>query len=134
MRKQPARRHLHVGTVRPLEDHQGRNGADIVGNQIGARDDRFHTSNGTCVVRVDRANPRVRMGRSQQHQPQRAIRGLVVDIFSASCQQTLVFETLDGLARAETHVAGQNIHVASFNEFNDGNITDCLVWRSRQTT
>ena len=43
-------------------------------------------------------------------QPQRAVFRLVVDELPLPGEQPLVFQTLDGLARTETHVAGKNIH------------------------
>src|ERR1700740_83860 len=43
-------------------------------------------------------------------QPQRAVFRLVVDEQPLPGQKSLVFKTLDGLARTETHIAGKNIH------------------------
>ena len=50
------------------------------------------------------------MRRAQHMQPQRAVFRLVVDELPLPGQQPLVFETLDRLARTETHIAGKNIH------------------------
>src|ERR1700693_1920815 len=43
-------------------------------------------------------------------QPQRAIFRPVVDELPRPGENSLVFKTLDGLARTETHIAGKNIH------------------------
>jgi hypothetical protein len=43
-------------------------------------------------------------------QPQRAVFRPVVDELPFPGEQSLVFETLDGLARPETHIAGKNVH------------------------
>jgi hypothetical protein len=43
-------------------------------------------------------------------QPQRALLRLVVDELSLPGEQPLVFQTLDGLARTEPHIAGKKIH------------------------
>ena len=43
-------------------------------------------------------------------QPQRAVFRLVVDELPLPGEQSLVFKTLDGLARTETQIAGKNVH------------------------
>ena len=43
-------------------------------------------------------------------QPQRAVLRLVVDELPLPGEQSLVFQTLDRLARTKTHIAGKNIH------------------------
>src|SRR6187455_2506143 len=50
------------------------------------------------------------MGRAQHIEPQRALVGLVVDELPLPGEQPLVFQTLDRLARTETHIAGKNVH------------------------
>ena len=50
------------------------------------------------------------MRRAQHMQPQRAVFRLVVDELPLPGEKPLVFETLDGLARAEAHIAGKNVH------------------------
>ena len=51
-------------------------------------------------------------------QPQRAVLRLVVDELPLPGEQPLVFQTLDGLARSETQIAGKNVHsVGSFRVF-----------------
>src|ERR1700716_3018567 len=52
----------------------------------------------------------MRMRRAQHMQPQRAIFRLVVDELPLPGEKSLVFKTLDTLARTETHIAGKNIH------------------------
>src|SRR6476619_8578552 len=59
---------------------------------------------------VDRDDPGVSMGRAQHIEPQRALVGLVVDELPLPGEQPLVFQTLDRLARTETHIAGKNVH------------------------
>ncbi|MGY3470411.1 hypothetical protein ACVW0I_007282 [Bradyrhizobium sp. LM6.11] len=54
--------------------------------------------------------------RAQQVQPQRALFRLVVDELPLPGEQPLVFQTLDGLPRSETQIAGKNVHsVGSLN-------------------
>ena len=43
-------------------------------------------------------------------QPQRTVFRSVVDELPFPGEQSLVFETLDGLARPETHIAGKDVH------------------------
>jgi hypothetical protein len=43
-------------------------------------------------------------------EPQRAVVRPVVDELTLPGEQPLVFKTLDGLARSETHIAGKNVH------------------------
>src|SRR5882724_10766710 len=43
-------------------------------------------------------------------QPQRTVFRSVVDELPFPGEKPLIFETLDGLARPETHIAGKNIH------------------------
>src|SRR5438034_7352741 len=50
------------------------------------------------------------MGRAQHMKPQRAFLGLVVDELPLPGEQSLVFQTLDRLARTKTHIAGKNVH------------------------
>ena len=110
MRQQPARRHRHRRAVRALEDRQGRQRADIRGDQIGAGVDRDHAVDRLRRRHVDRLDHRVRVRRAQHVQPQRAVVRLVVDELAHPRQQATVFEALDGQTRAEAHIAGQNIH------------------------
>jgi hypothetical protein len=50
------------------------------------------------------------MGRAQHVEPQRALLRLVVDELPLPGEQSLVFQTLDRLARTKTHIAGKNVH------------------------
>jgi hypothetical protein len=50
------------------------------------------------------------MGGPEQVQPQGALFRLVVDELPLPGQQPPVFQTLDRLARTETHIAGENVH------------------------
>src|SRR5437879_5223631 len=52
----------------------------------------------------------MRMRRAQHMQPQRAIFRLVVDELPLPGEKSLVFKSLDRLARTKTHIAGKNIH------------------------
>src|SRR3954447_18729304 len=52
----------------------------------------------------------MRMRRAQHMQPQRALFRLVVDELPLPGEKSLVFKTLDRLARTETHIAGKNVH------------------------
>ena len=110
MRKQPPRRHRHRRAVRALEDVQRREAADIVLDEIGAGVDRGDAGHLCRVSRVDRHNLRMRMRRAQHIEPQRAVLRLVVDELPLPGEQPLVFQTLDGLAGAETQIAGKNVH------------------------
>jgi hypothetical protein len=53
-------------------------------------------------------------------QPQRAVFRPVVDELPLPGEQSLVFETLDGLARPETHIAGKNVHQFVLSLLSDG--------------
>ncbi len=110
MGQQPARRRRHRLAVGPLENQQRRQGADVVGDQIGAGIDRFHARHRRRGRGVDRHDPGVGMRRAQHVQPQRAVFRLVVDEQPLPGEQPLVFKTLDGLARTKTHIAGKNVH------------------------
>jgi hypothetical protein len=44
--------------------------------------------------------------RAQHIQPQRAVLRLVVDELPLPGEQSLIFQTLDRLARTKTHIAG----------------------------
>ena len=57
MRQQAARRHRHRRAVRALEDRQGRDDADIVGDEIGAGKDGFDTGHGARRRAVDALDP-----------------------------------------------------------------------------
>ncbi len=102
MCEQTPRRHRHRLAVRPLEDRQRRDGADIVLDQVGAGVNRFHAGHRGRRLGVDRDDFGVSMGRAQHMQPQRALLRLVVDELSLPGQQPEVFQTLDRLARTET--------------------------------
>ncbi|CKX94394.1 Uncharacterised protein [Mycobacterium tuberculosis] len=52
--------------------------------------------------------------RAQHVKPQRAVLRLVVDEMPLPSEKPLILKTLDGLARAEAQVGGQNIHRDSF--------------------
>ena len=110
MRQQPPRRHRHRRAVGPLEDRQRRDGADIVGDQIGAGIDRLDAGHLGRGLGIDRDDLGVGMRRAQHMQPQRAVFRLVVDELPLPGEQPLVFKTLDRLARTETHIAGKNVH------------------------
>ncbi len=110
MRQQAARRHRHRLAVRPLEDAQGRDGADVVLDEVSPGVDRGNARHRRRGAGVDRDDLGVGMRRAQHVQPQRAIGRLVVDELPLPGQQPLVFQTLDGLARSETQIAGKNVH------------------------
>ncbi len=102
MGEQTPRRHRHRLAVRPLEDRQRRDGADIVLDQVGAGVDRLDTRHRGRGLGVDRDDFGVGVRRAQHMQPQRALLRLVVDELSLPGEQPLVFQTLDRLARTET--------------------------------
>ena len=106
MGQQPARRHRHRRAVGTLENRQRRQGADIVGDQVGAGVNGFDVRHPGRGLGVDRYDPGMGMRRTQHMQPQRAIFGLVVDELPLPGEQPLIFETLDRLARTKTHIAG----------------------------
>ena len=110
MRQQSPRRHRHRLAVGPLENRQRRERADVVGDQIGAGVDGFDAGHFRGGFGFDRFDPGVRMRRAQHIKPQRAVFRFVVDELSLAGQQPLVFKTLDRLAGAEAHIAGQNVH------------------------
>ena len=110
MGQQPPRRHRHRLAVRPLEDRERREGADIVLDQIGAGIDRLDAGHFGRGLGVDRHDFGVGMRRAQHIEPQRALLRLVVDELPLPGEQSLVFQTLDRLARTETHIAGKNVH------------------------
>ncbi|MEY9271716.1 hypothetical protein ABIE90_001613 [Bradyrhizobium diazoefficiens] len=110
MGEQPARRHRHRLAVGALEDAQRRDAADIVPDEIRTGVDRGDAGHSGRGAGVDRDDLRVRMRRAQHVQPQRAVLRLVVDELPLPGQQPLVFQTLDGLARSETQIAGKNVH------------------------
>lgn len=114
MRQQTPRRRGHRRAIRPLEDRQGRDGADIVHDQIGSRIDGGNARHGHRRAGIDRRDPGVGVRRAQHVEPQRAVLRLVVDEMSLPCEKPLIFETLDGLSRAEAQVGGQNVHRCSF--------------------
>ena len=114
MCQQPPRRGRHGRTIRPLEQWQGRNGADVVGDEIRAGVNRGDAGHGQCGAGIDCPDLRVSMRGAQHVKPQRILPGLVVDEVSFSCQKPLVFETLDGLTRAEAQIGRQNVHRWSF--------------------
>ena len=122
MRQQPARRRRHRRAVGPLENQQRRQGADIVGDQVGAGIDRFDTRHRRGGLGVDREDVGMGMRRAQHIQPQRAVFRLVVDELPLPGQKPLVFKTLDRLACTETHIAGKNIHQFVLRVF-------CSIWR-----
>jgi hypothetical protein len=49
-------------------------------------------------------------GETQHVKPERAVVRLVVDELPLPGEQSLVFQTLDRLARTETQIAGKNVH------------------------
>ncbi len=108
--EQAARRHRHRLAVRTHEHQQRRNGADVVGDQVGAGVNRFDARHLACCLGVDGHDLRMRMRRAQHMQPQRALFRLVVDELPLPGEKSLVFKTLDRLARTKTHIAGKNIH------------------------
>jgi len=110
MCKQPSWRHRHRFAVRPLEDCERREGADIVLHQIRTGIDGLHPGHIPRGLGVDRLDPGVGMGRAQHIEPQRAFLGLVVDELPLPGEQSLVFQALDRLARTKTHIAGKNVH------------------------
>ena len=110
MGQQPARRHRHRLAVRPHEHRQRRDGADVVGDQVGAGVHRLDAGHRGGRLAVDRDDPGVGMRRAQHMQPQRAVFRLVVDELPLPGEQSLVFKTLDRLARTETQIAGKNVH------------------------
>ena len=110
MRQQAARRHRHRLAVGPLEDRERRQRADVVLDQIGAGEDGLDTRHLGGRLGIDRLDLRMRMRRAQHMQPQRAVFRLVVDELPLPGEQPLIFQTLDRLSRAETHVAGKNVH------------------------
>ncbi|MHC2655725.1 hypothetical protein ACVMHY_008304 [Bradyrhizobium barranii subsp. barranii] len=110
MGEQAARRHRHRLAVGALEDAQGRDGADIVLDEVGAGIDRGDAVHRCGGAGVDRDDLRVGVRRAQHMQPQRALLRLVVDELTLPGEQPLVFQTLDGLARSETQIAGKNVH------------------------
>ncbi|MGY3369148.1 hypothetical protein ACVWZL_006273 [Bradyrhizobium sp. GM2.4] len=110
VRQQAAWRHRHRLAVGALEDAQGRDDADVVLDEVGAGIDRGHAGHRRGGAGVDRDDLRMGMRRAQQVQPQRAIFRLVVDELPLPGEQSLVFQTLDGLPRSETQIAGKNVH------------------------
>jgi hypothetical protein len=110
VRQEPAWRHRHRRTVRPLEDRERRDRTDLILDKVGAGidgRDALHCAGGLGVDRFDR---RMRMRRAQHIEPQRAVFRLVVDEMSLPGEQPLIFQTLDRLSRAKTQIAGKNIH------------------------
>jgi hypothetical protein len=110
MRQEASRRHRHRRAVRALENIQRGQRADIVLDEIGAGIDRGNAGHLRRIGGVDRKNLRMRMRRAQHMEPERAVLRLVVDERSLPREQPLVFQTLDGLARAKTQIAGKNVH------------------------
>ena len=110
MGKQPARRHRHRFAAGAHEHRQRRDGADIIGNKVGACIDRLDARHVLCGLDVDRHDLRMGMRRAQHMQPQRTVLGLVVDELPLPGEKSLVLKTLDRLARTETHIAGKNVH------------------------
>ncbi len=108
--EQAPRRHRHRLAVRPLEDRQGRDGADVVLDQVGAGIDCLDARHRLGVADVDRDDFGVGVRRTQHVQPQRAVVRLVVDELPLPGEQPLVFQTLDRLARTKTQIAGKNVH------------------------
>lgn len=116
VRQQAAWRHRHRLAVGALEDAQRRDDADVVLDEVGAGIDRGHTGHRSGGAGVDRDDLRVGVRRAQQVQPQRALFRLVVDELPHPGEQPLIFQTLDGLPRSETQIAGKNVHsVGSLN-------------------
>ena len=110
MGQQPPRRHRHRLAVRPLEDRKRREGADIVLHEVGTGIDGLHPGHIERGLGIDRLDPGVGMRRAQHIEPQRALLRLVVDELPLPGEQSLVFQTLDRLARTKTHIAGKNVH------------------------
>ena len=110
MGEQPPRRHRHRLAVRPHEDRKRRDGADIVPDQVGPGVDGLNAGHIGRRLGIDRDKFGVGMGRAQQMEPQRALLRLVVDELPLPGEQSLVFQTLDRLARTKTHIAGKNVH------------------------
>ncbi len=110
MRQQPPRRHRHRRPVGTLEHRQRREGADVIGDQVGAGVDSFDARHAGRGFGVDRHDFRMRMRRAQDIEPQRAVFGFVVDEQSLPGEKPLILEPLDRLARPKTHIAGKNIH------------------------
>ncbi|MEY9566784.1 hypothetical protein ABH978_002623 [Bradyrhizobium ottawaense] len=118
MGEQSARRHCHRLAVGALEDAQRRDAADIVLDEVGAGVDRGHARHRGGCTGVDRDDLGVGMRRAQDVEPQGAVARLVVDELPLPGQQPLVFQTLDGLPRSETQIAGKNVHsVGSLRSF-----------------
>jgi len=69
MSQQPARWHRHRLAVWPHEHRQGRDGADIIGDQIGSGKNRLDTGHVPCRFGVNRNDFRVGMRRAQHMQP-----------------------------------------------------------------
>lgn len=69
MGEQPARRHRHRLAVGALEDAQGRNGADVVLDEVGAGVDRGNARHRCRGAAVDRDDLGVGMRRAQHVQP-----------------------------------------------------------------
>src|ERR1700680_3546302 len=61
-------------------------------------------------------------------QPQRAVFRPVVDERPLPGEKSLVFETLDGLTRPETHIAGKNIHQFVLRVFCSIGLVLMLFW------
>lgn len=112
MGEQPTRRHRHRLAVGALEDAQSRDGADVVLDEIGTGIDGRDAGHRRGGADVDRDDLRMRVRRAQHVQPQRAVLRLVVDELPLPGEQPQVFQTLDGLARSETQIAGKNVHSA----------------------
>jgi hypothetical protein len=112
MRQQAARRRGHWRTIKPLERHKRWQRADVVGHQIGTGIDRRNAWHRSSDSTIDGEDLGVRMRREQHMQPQRTVFRLVVDEMPLPGQEPLVLETLDRLARTETHTSGKNIHQA----------------------
>ncbi|MGY4306294.1 hypothetical protein ACVIJ6_003537 [Bradyrhizobium sp. USDA 4369] len=110
MGEQATRRHRHRLAVGPLEDRERRDGADVVGDEIGAGIDRLHARDLARRSGVDRQDFRMRMRRAQHVKPQRAVIRLVVDELPLPGEQPLILQALDGLPRAEPHIVGKNVH------------------------
>jgi hypothetical protein len=110
VREQTARRHRHRLAVLSLEDRKRRDGADIVGDQVCAGIDRLDTRHLAGCLGINRNDFGVGMGRAQHMQPQRALLRPVVDELSLPGEQSLIFQTLDWLARTKTQITGKNVH------------------------
>ncbi|OIQ66678.1 hypothetical protein GALL_517500 [mine drainage metagenome] len=110
MRQQPSRRHRHRLAIGARENQQCREGADVVGDQIRAGVDGLDIRRRGGGPGVDGDDFGVGMRRTQHMQPQRAVFRLVVDELTLPGEEPLVLKALDRLARAETHIAGKNVH------------------------